>query len=135
MTSLIVFSLSVYFLYHLLSRSDLLRRPREWAYKVLPGWVTYVISCAFCFTWWVSLFATFIGAVPLTAAYLLAAPVVNLLVDQVLQWLFRTNEPPMFICSPTGTSFATSLGTDPLVTVTCNGSSLTPCPTPPKPTS
>ena len=97
--SLIVFCLSVYFLFHVLSRSDLLNRPREWAYKTLPSWVTYVLGCAFCFTWWAALFASFIGAIPWAATYLFAAPVVNLLVDQVLQMLLRANTTVFLVSS------------------------------------
>lgn len=117
MTALIVYSLVIYSLFHILSRSDLLNRPRTWAVRVLPGWMTYVLNCPFCMTFhagWIFplIGLLFTGTLALSVTYLLAAPVVNLVLDQVIQALFRHNAPPMLDAghqSYTGTLGAVSI--------------------------
>lgn len=93
--SLIIFALSVYWLFHVLTRSDLTARPRAWVLSWAPAWLAYISTCAFCFTSWVALGLVLIGAINWTLAALCAAPVVNMVLDLVVRTLIRANEPPV----------------------------------------
>lgn len=105
MEALILWTLGVYFLFHVLARADLLARPRNWLVKVLPTWMTYPLGCAFCFSWWTAVFTTALVLVTsgwfiLDLARLLAAPVINLIVDLCVRALMRANEPPLIEVKP-----------------------------------
>lgn len=113
--SLLVYALSVYALFHVVGRSDLLAKPRAWALRVLPAKVTYPISCAFCFTIWTSLFLAALmwvltGFVFASHLSLLAAPVINLLVDLLVKALERAanGSPTAYPTSQTVTSTTSS---------------------------
>jgi hypothetical protein len=104
METLILYSLSVYWLYHILSRADILKRPRAWAQRVLPSWLSYPLTCAFCFTWWVGVVSTLVvmvwaGVIVFSPIHLFAAPVVCYVLDLVVQGLIRYNTPPVFTIS------------------------------------
>ncbi len=101
MESLILYALAVYFLFHVAARSDLLTRPRAWVTRTLPGWLTYPLGCAFCFTWWSTWVLGILGITSLNVVTLCAAPVVNLILDLVVCGLRRANEPPVIASSTT----------------------------------
>ncbi len=96
--SLILYSLSIYFAFHVIARSDIMSQPRAVFERVAPSWLVYVSKCAFCFTSWVGLAAAVCGSLwvgtVVVPMYLLAGPVVNLLVDLAVRALIRANEPP-----------------------------------------
>lgn len=100
MDFLIIAALIIYFTYHVASRSDIFKDLRDWARCSLPKWMTYPLSCCFCWTFhccWVStLLAWFwTGYLSLSIGYLLAIPVINLVLDLVVQHLIRLNSPPI----------------------------------------
>src|SRR4051812_32749036 len=100
MESLILWCLGVYFVFHVLARSDILVRPRNWLVKVLPSWMTYPLGCAFCFSFHVGWMVTLLvlittGWFILDFARLLVAPVINLIVDLCVRALMRANETPV----------------------------------------
>lgn len=89
---LVVYSLSVYFFFHLFGRSDILAGPRGWANKVFPSALTYPLNCSFCFTWWVGVGVTvatslYLGVFFVSPIVLLGAPVLNLLLDRAIERL------------------------------------------------
>jgi len=95
---LFIYALSVYALFHVAGRSDLFAKPRNWALRSLPGYLTYPLSCAFCFTIWTGI--AFTGLVWLVTGYLslshltlLAAPATNLIVDLVVRVLLKRADP------------------------------------------
>ncbi len=98
--SFFVYCLSVYWLYHLLSRADLLSRPRNWFIQTAPKWLSYPLSCAFCFTFHFGWIVGVVGLVQLSLLTLCAAPVFNMAVDLVIRGLIRWNEPPIIDSTP-----------------------------------
>ncbi len=102
--ALIIYALSCYMVYYVVGQSDLLATPRAWVLRTLPGWLTYPLSCSLCFTFWLSLALTLTGVVYMGALTLLAAPVVNLLLDMGVKALIRANEPPVIAEGKTITS-------------------------------
>lgn len=100
--SLFIYTVGVYFFYHLLSRSDLLEKPRTGLIKILPKWFTYPLSCCFCFTFWSGWFVFILqwvttGLFVISPTMLLAAPVINFVLDLVVRALIRVNEQPILI--------------------------------------
>lgn len=86
MIPLVLYCLAVYLLFHLACCADLFARPRAWAFKTFPSWLTYPLQCALCFTFWVTLggilathYLGFYVEGEWTALF--CAPVVNMLVD------------------------------------------------------
>lgn len=121
--TLIVHTLACYALYHIASRSDVLRRPRQWVLRTLPGSLTYPLNCAFCWTVWLGLLTTVAlwlgtGMLILSPTILLAAPALNLVTDLVVKWLLKALEPPL-LCVPQysttsgGTQATITLGSTP----------------------
>ncbi len=96
--ALLIYSLACYMVYHVVGQSDLLAKPRAWVLRTLPGWLTYPLSCALCFTFWLTLAGNLSGFVQTDLIVLFAAPVVNMVLDLVVRWLVRANEPP--VCLP-----------------------------------
>lgn len=85
---LITYALAVYFVYHLVAKADLLAAPRGWALRVLPSWLTYPLSCPYCFTTHASVGLTLLawfatGVLTIRLDLLMAAPVVNYLIGLV----------------------------------------------------
>lgn len=106
---MIEYALAVYLLYHLASRADIFNVPRKWVIKMLPSWVTYPLNCALCFTFWISVILTcfvwiYAGILTLSASILMAAPVLNMVLDMVVRALIRLNEPPPVSVSTTVTT-------------------------------
>lgn len=104
---LLTYALTVYLAYHVVSRSELLRRPREWAKAKLPAKLVYPLGCALCWTWWCGLALTAgiwigTGTLLLSATVLFAAPVFNMVLDLAVRALLKANEPPQFTISTTG---------------------------------
>lgn len=102
MDFLIIAALIIYATYHVASRSDIFKDLRDWARCSLPKWMTYPLSCCFCWTvhccWISTLLAWFwTGYLSLSIGYLLAVPVINLVLDLVVQHLIRLNSPPVII--------------------------------------
>jgi len=101
--ALIIYSLSIYWLFHILSKSEIMRAARELFNRTMPSWMIYISQCAFCFTSWAGILVM-IGmslwyggiVVPL---YLLAGPVFNLVLDLLVRVLLKTIEPPIIITS------------------------------------
>ncbi len=108
--ALFLYSLSIYWLFHLLTRADLLSAPRRWVFSTFPSWLTYPLGCAYCFTFWVGLFfavaTTFWVGVVAIPFCLLAAPVFNLVLDLGVRALIRANEPPIIPPSATETPYS-----------------------------
>lgn len=88
MDEILIYSLVIYFFFHVFSRSDLLAKPRLWAQSSLPGWTTYPLSCCFCFSFWVTIVVAL--AISLTSfgfvsssGFLFVPPVINYFLDLV----------------------------------------------------
>lgn len=81
--------LSVYFAFHLLNCSDVMEPVRVRLYPRLPHLVSYMLGCSFCLTFWVTLGVALSGRAPW--GWVLAAPVVNLLILKVITYLDRTS--------------------------------------------
>lgn len=103
--TLVIYSLSIYWIFHVLSRSDLMSRPRKVFNDVAPQWMVYISQCAFCFTSWIGLLAAtcvslWVGVlvVPL---YILAGPVINLMLDLFIRILIVKSQPPVIVSSVT----------------------------------
>lgn len=99
---LIVYALVVYFVYHLVAKSDLLAAPRGWALRVLPSWLMYPAECPYCFTFWVTTLLTLVewwarGMLHIRLDLLMAAPVVNYLIGLAAERMSR----PMLIVAGT----------------------------------
>lgn len=94
MTFLIVYTLTVYFIYHVVARSDLLARPRQWLVARLPGWLAYPLECAFCLSWWIGASLTAgamvtTGTLSIDPVILCAAPVLCYLIGLTSSALHR----------------------------------------------
>ena len=93
----ILYSLSVYWFYHLVSRSDIMERPRNWAFRVFPDTVVYPLNCSYCMTFWIGVLGGLpfmynlvgLAAVPIC---LFAAPTFNLVLDLGVKALIKVNE-------------------------------------------
>lgn len=107
---LLTYCLCVYLLFHVWNRSDLTHKARNWMARHAPGWFTYATSCALCATWWISLTLWVFGIMGLGIITVLAAPVINLVLDLVVRTLIRANEPPL-ICVSSQPSTSTTTGT------------------------
>ncbi len=114
----IVYSLSVYWLFHLVSRSDIMEAPRNWAFRVFPYSLSYPLTCAYCMSFWIGLFVglpimyDIIGFSALPVC-LLAAPVFNLLLDLEISSLIKANqEGPEIKTYTTVQSGTSTIGTD-----------------------
>lgn len=99
MSDLLVYCLALYMVYHVLTRGNILARPRRWAAKRAPKWLLYIGGCPLCFTWWVTLALWVIGVAG-SIWLVLAAPTVVMIIDGVVRALRRANEPPV-ICTTT----------------------------------
>ena len=95
---LLFYSLAVYLVFHVINRSSILESTREWGRKVCPRWVGQLLSCALCFTFWIGVLWTAwlrisTGDIIISVSTLLAAPVVNLVLDLVVNVLLKANAP------------------------------------------
>ncbi len=102
--ALLIYALCCYLVYHVLARSDLLAKPRAWAFRSLSGWLTYPLTCALCATWWLGVAGSVVGFISAPFWMLLAAPVVNMVLDLIVRLLIRANEPPVMGEGSTGIS-------------------------------
>lgn len=96
LSSLIVYSLSAFFLFYLTNHSELppVLRGRSWLDQFWwPDWLLYSVQCSFCMTFWLTLFLLLFTA-PLPLVFLLAAPPVVLLLDLAYQRLRPIPQPP-----------------------------------------
>lgn len=86
MEGLIYFAIAVYFLFHLVSKSDLLARPREWLVKTLGPTLSYPLSCVFCWSWWLTLITAVFAnpGFPLPIVTVTFVPVFNLVLDSLI---------------------------------------------------
>ena len=82
----------MFFFFHLGVNSDITRRPRQWVLSHLCPTLQYLVTCAFCLTFWVSLIFWFSGLI--TFLVLFAAPPLVLLLNLTTQKL-KPNEPPL----------------------------------------
>ncbi len=96
LSGLFLVCLAVYFVFHLVSQSDLFEKVRRLARTVLPSWLTYPLDCAFCFTFhtlWVLeglLWMTGNTDVGIESVILLlTAPVINLVLDLAVRSMRR----------------------------------------------
>ena len=83
--SFLLYCLGVFFFYYVFNYSDIAIRCRTWVLDHVNEHIAYALSCALCFTWWVSATAWCFGTVP--AAWMFAAPVVNLFLIKLFQRL------------------------------------------------
>lgn len=109
---LLAYTLVLYFAYYVLGRTRICRRPREWAQRVLPWWVTYPLGCPLCFGWWMGVILMtgrllFTGWLVLDWVALFAAPILLLILDEAVRALERVNTPPVIAGA---TSVSTSAG-------------------------
>ena len=100
MKFLIIVALVIYFSYHVASRSDIFKGLRDWVNRCFPAWMTYPLSCCFCWTFhcvWLSTLLNWFwtGHLSLSIGYLFAIPVINFVLDLVVQHLIRSNSPPI----------------------------------------
>ncbi len=114
MVDLLVYCAALYLLFHVWNRSDLTRKARNWVARHAPGWFTYASQCSLCATWWVSITLWVLGIAECDLVTILAAPVINLVLDLVVRALIRANEPPL-ICVSSQPSVTTTTGS---VTIT-----------------
>lgn len=82
---------AIYFWFHLLNHSDLGAPVRDWTYPRVGRHVSYALSCAFCLTWWITLFAVCGQLVPIGWAF--GAPVVNLFALKLFNYLSVADRP------------------------------------------
>lgn len=92
MEPLILYSLSVYFLFYVLGRSRLTRPAREYLARVLPRWVMYPLECSFCFTFhlgWLMTLVAFLltGTLQLSILTLCASPILVMMIDLIVKAL------------------------------------------------
>lgn len=102
METLIIYTLTVYFIFHVLSRSEITKRARTWLFKRLHGKLTYALNCPFCFAWWSGVGVTLYlllhsGTLYLLPIHLFCAPVLCYTLDLLLRALLRINEPPVVV--------------------------------------
>lgn len=83
--SLPIYCLIVFFWFYLFNYSDIAARCREWVLARVSDNVAYALGCAFCLTFWVTMFAALRGAAPIS--WVFAAPVVNLFLIKSFQRL------------------------------------------------
>lgn len=105
--SIVIWSLLTYFVFHVVSRSDLCAKPRAWAFRTLPGWLSYPITCPLCFTFHASWLASLLvfmwsGVLLVNLAMWFGAPVINMVVDLCVRVLRRADEPPLIEVKPPG---------------------------------
>lgn len=51
---LIIYSLSIWFVFYLANHSDLFYPPRRWVYSKVGPFIGYLLQCALCCTFWIS---------------------------------------------------------------------------------
>lgn len=83
--SFLLYCLGVYFFYHFFNCSDIAAPVRAKILALVHDKVAYMLGCSFCLTWWITAGAWCAALVP--AAYVVAAPVVNLLLLKTLNRL------------------------------------------------
>lgn len=91
----LLYALALYLVFHVASRAEILSKPRGWVLRVCPGWLTYPLGCALCFSWWLALVLNVLDIVPVSLMVFLAVPVVNMVLDLMVRALIRANEPPV----------------------------------------
>lgn len=109
METLIFPALFIYFIFHVLTRSDLCAPARALAKPFAPQWLIYVFGCALCFSFWSGVAYTIwtvvtTGLLIFFPILLFAVPVFNMVLDLVVKALIRANEPPTL---PSGIRFGT----------------------------
>lgn len=114
MDTLILYSLSVYFLFHVISRADITSAPRTWVLARLPKPLSYALTCPFCFAWWLGVgltlcLALFQGVIMVSVLHLCATPVLCYLLDLIIQALVRVNTPPV-VPTPSSLTFSNGGG-------------------------
>ncbi len=83
--SFLLYCLGVYFFYHLFNCSDIAAPVRAKILALVHDKVAYSLQCAYCATFWITAAAWCAALVP--AAYIVAAPVVNLCLLKILNHL------------------------------------------------
>lgn len=83
--SFLLYCLGVFFFYYVFNYSDIAARCRIWVLDHVNEQVTYALGCSLCWTWWVSVTGLILGLIP--AAWIFAAPVVNLFLIKLFQRL------------------------------------------------
>lgn len=95
--SLAVYSLSIYFFFHVWNRSSLLLRPRNWVNKTFWHFLVEMSQCSFCFTFWFGLCLVGFSFIFLPFAvfpiFFFAAPVINFILDVIIVKLTKENKP------------------------------------------
>lgn len=94
MTFLVIYTLTVYFLWHVAARADIVAAPRRWLTERLPGWLMYPVSCPLCWCFWISASLTagsFLstGTLSIDPVILCAAPVLCYLIGLTSSALHR----------------------------------------------
>lgn len=99
-SDLLVYCLLLYFPFHILNRASFATRLKGRIARVMPSGVAYATGCAFCWTWWIGVMITVgkllsTGVLTISPLSLMAAPVLNLLLDLAIRALIKANEPPL----------------------------------------
>ena len=66
MMDLIFFTATIWFLYFLVNHAEMFSRLRQAAMPALPKWISYVLQCSVCFSFWLlAALSLFTGWTPL----------------------------------------------------------------------
>ncbi len=82
------YSLSLYFFFYLICHASILDLPRKAILNKLHFILVYIANCAFCFSFWASCLV--VAVIQLPNWFILAAPVINLLIDSLYRGLNST---------------------------------------------
>lgn len=90
MVDIFFYPLSVWFFFYLFNYSYLFESARNSVLRMLPTYGGYLLSCAFCTTFWLTAMATHV--LPLSAWVIFSAPVTNLFLDLAYKKLAGVKE-------------------------------------------
>lgn len=88
--NILTYSFCTYFFFYLICHADILSVLRQELFTKLPTVALYVLNCAFCFTFWVSV--PIVLGLNLPFYYVLGSPVINLLIDSLYRGLNGGNK-------------------------------------------
>jgi hypothetical protein len=80
-STLLIYSLTVFFLFYLVNHADLFDKVRLAVIPSLPHWLSYPIQCAFCACFWITLSLWYFNLADLWLVF--TAPPVTLLLNLI----------------------------------------------------
>ncbi len=87
---LLFYSLFLFYIHYLFNHSELLRKPREAVLPVLPKWLSYMLSCGFCMSTYISIICWYFFL--LSYIYIFAAPVCVLFLNCLFEKLTENDK-------------------------------------------